>query len=253
MIGVGGMSATFKVKCPNCSKEIKVPPEVVGKLIRCKDCQGMFEVPDPNAKPTKPAASAKPVAKPAAKAQPAAAPPPAADAPIPFKAEEPPAQKNRYDDDDDGPNKYGVVIEGEEARCPFCAKPMDPPDATICLNCGFDMLQRKRRETKAVYELTAGEYFMYWLPAIAWTLVLIIGWVLLIILWFKVNSLIGEWLETGEKDMATQKPQYYVKPWCCPLWLSVIFAFISATGIRVMYRRFVVNPRPDEKKIKRDN
>jgi len=247
------MSATFKVNCPNCKKEIKVPQEVVGKLIRCKDCQNMFEVPDPNKKPTAPA---KPVAAKAtpAKAAPASPPPPPAadaNAPIPFKVEPEPIKKP-YEDDDDGPNKYGVVIEGEEARCPFCAKPLDPPDAMICLSCGFDMHKRQRRERVAVHELTSGEYFMYWLPGIIWSIVLVVGWILLLILWLKVNSLIGEWLETGEKDPATLKPAYYVKPWCCPLWLSIIFAFISATGIRVIIKRFITNPRPEEKKIKQE-
>ena len=242
------MSATLKISCPNCSKSITIPTTVLGKLIRCKDCQTTFEAQDPaQAKPAKPA-TAKPAKPAVAKAA------PLADAPIPFKAEEPPAEppkKKTDDDDEDGPMNYGVIAEGEEARCPFCAQPLDPPDAKICIHCGFSLLQRSRKEQVAVYELTTGDYFMYWLPAIAWAITLIVGWTLLIILWFKVNSLIGEFLETGEKDPATLKPAYYVKPWCCPLWLSIIFAFISATGVRVMIQRFIVKPRPDEQKIKK--
>src|SRR5262245_36566364 len=131
------MPTTVEIPCPNCEKSLKVPDSVFGKKIKCKHCGHTFVVPDPDEQPGKPAKSVKP-SKPGgttAKAKPKDEP---KEEPKPQPA---PAAKTPLDDDDDDsatPNPFGVVEEKDVARCPHCAKELEPPDAIICVHCGFN-------------------------------------------------------------------------------------------------------------------
>ena len=90
-----------------------------------------------------------------------------ANAPIAFKPEDEEDAKN--------PNPYGVAHDDLDVpRCPFCAQELDPPDTKVCLNCGYNLLDRKRAESRTVYELTTGDYFMHWLPALLCILAIMI-------------------------------------------------------------------------------
>src|ERR1700722_19376984 len=84
------MSSTVEMQCPECDEPLKIPSSVFGKKIKCKHCQHMFVVKDPNAgtknKPGKPAKPGKAAEKPAESSSP---PPP------------PLAKKNAWDDDED--------------------------------------------------------------------------------------------------------------------------------------------------------
>src|SRR5882762_818334 len=103
------MSATLDVSCPNCDKKLKVPAELEGKKIKCKDCQEVFVIAAP--KKAKAAAPAKPAAK--------AAPP----KPPEPKAEEKPKSPFLDEDDDENlpagvaPKAMGVVREEDVPRC----------------------------------------------------------------------------------------------------------------------------------------
>src|SRR5262245_54212951 len=115
-----------EISCPECKKKIKVTAELAGKKVRCKGCNHVFPVPA------------------------AAAPRPAAD------------------DDDEGANPYALAESAKEtvARCPHCAQVLDPPDAVICVNCGYNMRTRQRVSSKKVYETSSGEKFAWMLPGI---------------------------------------------------------------------------------------
>ncbi|MCE9534326.1 MAG: hypothetical protein K8T89_24870, partial [Planctomycetes bacterium] len=139
------MAATFVIACPDCGKQLKVADNLIGKKIRCKECDGIFPVRKPKEDPVKKESKEKPknAAKPA------------------------PLPKKPADDDDDDPNQYGLAQEGEErARCPACVKELESNDARICLHCGYDLLTRKRAEVKKIYQATGEEKFKWLLPGI---------------------------------------------------------------------------------------
>lgn len=230
------MAATLAITCPNCRNQLKVPAEFVGKLIKCKNCQTPFEVMDPNA--PKPAKAAKPVA---AKPPAAKSAKPAEDV-LAFAEEPKPTQP-----DDDNPNPYGVVKESDAPRCPFCAMELDPPDTRICMHCGYNLLERKRHESRKVYESTTGDYILHWLPAIALLLFVIILITVNTICWLNMYSwLSGSFLERDDKNPITLEREYYVKPWCFSLWISIFSAFAIFYSVRFIIRRMIFNWRPPE-------
>ena len=242
------MAAGIETTCPSCAKVMKVPAEIVGKLIRCKSCSTTFEVIDPNAP--------KPVPKPAKpKAKPAAAKPKAdADAPIKF-AEDPPAPNatakvsRPFDEEpDENSNPYGVTKDDLDIpRCPFCAIELDPPDTKICRECGYDLLQRKRHESKKVYETTAGDYFLHWLPAIGW----IIGVMAIMGIAIAASFNMRSWLEQSflamdEKNPVTNRVEFYLPPFCFNIWIWIFALFFSYKGMRYIIKRLVYNWKPHE-------
>jgi|DewCreStandDraft_4_1066084.scaffolds.fasta_scaffold239057_1 hypothetical protein len=132
--------ADIQISCPDCGNKRAVPEQLVGKKIKCKKCQAVFTVK---------AASAKTASAGAREA-------------IPIKKE---------DEDDRSP--YALREENLATRCPFCALPIEPPDAKICLNCGYDMLKRRRVDQKVVYERTFGDYLLWHLPTIGLTVLIL--------------------------------------------------------------------------------
>jgi len=242
------MAAQIETTCPNCKKRLKVPDAAIGRVIRCKACEGMFEVPDPNAAP-KP--TAKAVAKPAmAKAKPAKAKPAAPKAEEPKPADAPLGFAKDDDDDDDDdsatPKAMKVVIEGEEARCPHCAKELDPPDTKICMNCGYDLVERRRHGSKKIYEQTPGDYFKHWLPAILWTfMMLMMSTVFIICCIYMSTWFEGSLFEKDEKNPTTNLPEYYLPPGACLMCCFIIWAPVMGNGIRMLVKK-IKNPKPVE-------
>lgn len=243
------MAASIETTCPSCAKVMKVPAEVVGKLIRCKACSTTFEVTDPNA-PKPKAAKPKPKAAAPAKAKPADA-----DAPIKFAEEPKPAAKatdkvaRPFDEEvEENSNPYGVTKDDLDVpRCPFCAVELDPPDTKVCLSCGYDLLQRKRHESKKVYETTAGDYFMHWLPAIAWIIGVMVMMGLAIAASFNMRSWLSEsFLAMDEKNPVTNAVQFYLPPFCFNIWIWIFALFGSYKGMRFIIKRLVVDWKPSE-------
>src|SRR5207302_3806147 len=82
-----------------------------------------------------------------AKKQPAKAPPPAeekSEAPMKFAEEE----------EDDG-QAYGMGADDVAAyRCPQCAAEMAGPEATVCLECGFNTQTRTSARKRKLKEIT---------------------------------------------------------------------------------------------------
>ncbi|MDB5307223.1 MAG: hypothetical protein JWO38_1425 [Gemmataceae bacterium] len=238
------MPATLDISCPNCGKELKVPAEFAGKRVKCKGCQEVFAVTAPG-KAARPAAK-PPAAKPAAKAPPADAP----------KPEMTPDEKKRsrfVDDDDEddvpgkSPNPLGVIREDDVARCPHCAKELDPPDATICVHCGFNNRTRVKAETKKVVAAGASDWMTHLAPGII-ALLLVVGLVVLDIV-CAVNM--REWMEGGalemdEKDLTGRK-KMLVRPGAFSTLIIAISLVIVVPAVRFAIRRLVFDNKPEEK------
>lgn len=262
-----------QTNCPNCGKDFEVPGEYAGKQIRCKGCQTAFTVPQKSgpaagSAPAKPVAAkpvtakpaaAKPVAAKPAAAKPVAAkptPPADANAPIKFAADPPaaapPGQRvaRPYDEDEeDGDARpYGVTRDDFDVpRCPFCAKELDPPDTLICLNCGYDLLERRRHQSKKVYELTNGDYFRHWLPGIAWVLVCSAVIALVLVCWVHMYDWLADTgLAKDEKNPITGKVEFYLPPFAFNLFIGVFAAFFCFAGFRFAIKRLVYDWRPPE-------
>ena len=225
------MANPIPATCPACGAAYQIPAHLAGKTVRCKACQAAVPVPSagpspPRAKPTKP-----PKAKP---------PEPVAAAPMGF-AKEP-------DDDDDDPNPYGTVKdEMDVPRCPFCAIELDPPDTKICLNCGYDLMERKRHGSKKVYRTTTFEYIKHWLPAIIWLIVAAIALTATILVKINVYDwLDGTFLQTDDKNFGTQQKGWLIDPLCCIIFVGVISAFLIFKGVKFAIKRLYFNWRPEE-------
>lgn len=132
------MSDAILITCPDCGKQMKVPPTLAGKKIRCKGCQ-------------------------------AAVPVPATKKPVDTRVTTPEARSQRDDEDDEfkiDHNPYGVQEMNLAPHCPHCANELDPPDSTVCLHCGFHMVKRQREAQQFVYERTATDFILWHLPTL---------------------------------------------------------------------------------------
>ncbi|RLS91019.1 MAG: hypothetical protein DWI08_00350, partial [Planctomycetota bacterium] len=133
------MAATdpIKITCPECKKVIAVPPDLLGKKVRCKGCSKVFEAqkPTPAKEATKPAEADK-------------------KKPLPG------------DDPDDDGKAYGMHDMILAARCPNCAKELASEDAVLCIFCGYNNLTRQIATTRKTYDITGSDIFLWNLPGI---------------------------------------------------------------------------------------
>ncbi|MFL5339476.1 MAG: hypothetical protein ACJ8F7_04845, partial [Gemmataceae bacterium] len=138
-------------------------------------------------------------------------------------------------DEEDGPakNPYGVTTEDLAARCPFCAMPMDPPDAAICLHCGYDMVRRKRIESKQTEEITGGDYLLYHLV----TFLCLLGISLLLALDVFTLMNAEDWMKGGWFDNGDGT--WVIKPGIVPLYVFLFtMLFIVPMG-KIMIGRLI--------------
>jgi predicted Zn finger-like uncharacterized protein len=233
------MDAVIDVVCGQCQTKLRVKDALAGKKIKCRKCETVIAVPAAGPKPL-PEEFKKPTAKAApAKAKPAAPP---ADAPI----------KMAGDEDEDA-KPYVVIKESDAPRCPHCAKELDPPDSLICLHCGYDLQDRKRKQSRAVIEHTFGDYLLHHLPAV---LLLLVGIALIVgsvICWLSMSDWVTPWVGNGEKDAVTGKEGTYVKPWCFSLWICMMVIWIDWKIFKFCFIRFFINYTPPEKLIKKSD
>jgi ribosomal protein S27E len=234
------MADTLNISCPHCSHGMAVPANLAGKKIKCKKCTGIVVVPEAGAggtlgfadepakpKPAKPAkAVAKAVAKPAESTD----------------------MKRPSEDFNDDANPYGVTKDDLDIpRCPFCAYELDPPDTKICLKCGFNLLERRRHESKKVFELTTGDYVMHHLPAVACVFLIfaLIGFCTFCYVnmpyWFE-----GSIFEMDETNPDTGKKKMYAPPGVCTLWIIVPSLFVIWKAGKFAFIRFVYRWKPTE-------
>lgn len=223
----------LEVACPNCEKRLRVPDSAAGKKIRCKHCQHVFAIP---------AAAAKPVAPKVVAPKPKDEPPPPEPVKTPYA-----------DDDDEDPRlKYDVTHDPDDevARCPFCALELDPPDAQICLNCGYDMAIRKRHAKKRVYKTTTGDVVLYWLPAVLWMMVVTFMVTCTVIVCINAPKFMEEskdldWNLKEDVNPITQKKEMWIGP-PCPMTCCIILTLgLGGAAVPVIWRR-IKNPKPPE-------
>lgn len=189
------MADTIEVVCPQCQKQIKAPAEMQGKKVRCKGCGATFAVQ---------AAASKSGAKSA----------------------------SHDEDEDSNPYRLGEETEST-ARCPFCAKEMESPEAVLCLHCGYNTRTRQRLQTRTVYETTTADRIMWLLPGIicAALVVVILVADLLYLAWTPDPKSGTAWLAHGG-----------VKTWGI-----IISGFIAFFAGKFAFLRLIRNPTPPEK------
>jgi hypothetical protein len=251
------MASVIDIPCPNCEKVLKVPEGALGKKVKCKSCEEVFVAEKPGAA-KKPAAAPKPSAVSASK--PGGAVKPKKEEPKPEpkkeepKKEEPAGYKVAMDDDDDEgdggakPNPLGIIDEGEDIpRCPHCAKELDPPDAVVCIHCGFNNMTRTKADSKTTWAPSTEDYVQHLGPGV----LALVGCILLIVL--NVICLLnmrdwmtGTFLQKEEKG-ADGEIAFLVKP-------GAFITFVLAATImpilgmgRFAIKRLFIDNKPEEK------
>jgi predicted Zn finger-like uncharacterized protein len=231
------------VPCPNCGKTIRVTDQLTGKRVKCKACEQVFTVPaaDEGARPT-----AKPVAPKAAPAKPTKAKPRVVedDPPPP----PPPAAPLGFLEEDDGPKDYKVQKDDLDVpRCPRCAKELEDEDARICLNCGYDMMERRQHTSIKTYKRTGGDVFMWWLPAAIWfgTLMGLLGVLVFMILRLERIMRENEILIKDDANALTGDKEFWVGPGACNICCAVQWLALASFGVPVIWRR-LKSPKPPE-------
>jgi DNA-directed RNA polymerase subunit RPC12/RpoP len=204
--------ATIAISCPKCESQIKVPPELEGKKIRCKECSYVFVVKVP------------PGAKAAVKGE------------KPAPAKEP--AKAGADDDEDA-NPYEMSHTSLLPRCAYCAKELESEEQVVCLHCGYNHRTRERIQTDKTYEPTAGEWILHLLPGILCACVLLLA----------VLIIVDGFLFRAEKEAAWEEAT--VNPYRLGLviWRAVFWAFIGFFAARFAVKRLILHTRPTERKM----
>jgi len=227
------MPAMLDITCTKCGKVMKVPAEFEGKKIRCKDCQQILTV-----------SAAKPAKSPAkaVKKDDGTRPPP----PPPKPSS--PFQKEEEEEDEKNPKAMGVVHEDDIARCPHCAQELDPQDAIICTNCGFNNKTRVKANLKKTYAPEASDWLSHLGPGIV-ALVIVVGLIVLDIL-VLINMkewIAGSALELEDKDPVTGATRYIIKPgaFIAMIWAFTVIVIIPAS--RFAFRRLALEYKPEEK------
>jgi hypothetical protein len=205
-----------------------VPDAVRGKKVRCKKCGGVVPVP-------------------------------AGGVDTRVRTEQAQAKATAATSDadtDDGKNPYGVTETSLAPRCPHCAYELDPPDARICLNCGYDMIRRQRRPSIKTFDRTGGDWFWWLLPGILCfiTFFLIIGFALYyhyelpyqVLVAKDADSLLKDRLKAfeGDKDIAISAYMFHPG---IEIWLVVMGLVLMWKCAKFAFKRLVLNYLPPEK------
>jgi hypothetical protein len=141
-----------------------------------------------------------------------------------------------------------VVHEDDAARCPHCAKELDPPDAAVCVHCGYNNITRMRAETKKVYAPDAADWITHLLPGII-AAGIVIGLIAIdIYCWVNMADwLEGSALQDDQADPVTGEKKYFVKPGAFIAIIVAISLIIILPAARFAIRRLVFNFKPQEK------
>ncbi|VTR99312.1 : zinc_ribbon_5 [Gemmata massiliana] len=242
------MPTVTEIPCPNCDTTLKVPDTVLGKKIKCKHCGHPFVAEEPE--PARPAKSAKPAkpAKPGGVGVQAKKPEPKKEEPKPADA----PYKFQDDDDDDGgakPNPLGVIAESDVARCPHCAQELDPPDAKVCIHCGFNNVTREKAEQKKVWAPEFGDYMNHLGPGIIGLIICVALIVLDAICLLNMRDwMTGTFLESEQADPTDpSRKAMLVKPgaFITLIWAATIMPIIR-TG-RFAVKRLAIDNKPLER------
>ena len=202
------------ITCPECAKRFKPKTDVRGKKIKCPFCKEGFVVPNDEAAKGKKAEAA-------VTAVTAAAP---AGAAIGFAD----------DDEDDGKGEYGATNVDLAPRCPNCASEMVDENATVCLHCGYNTVERTWGKTEKTVSSTFGERFLHLLPGIGVALFIWVVLVGLLIYCFYLPAWVaGTWMELFDHES--------LRMWATLISLSMVWG----SGY-YCYTKFILQPKPPE-------
>lgn len=224
------MAEGIPVTCPGCKKQMQVPDSAAGKKIRCPGCKGAVPVPS---KPGQP---------------------------VDTRVTTPQMQKKmaaQREEDEIARDPYGVTHESMKPRCPFCAHELDSEETRICLNCGYDMVKRKRVESKQVYQRTAVDFILWHLPTLGCLLGIlgVVGGFLYYHYWLPevvLDALHAKQLAESRWDylsMDNEQAQTagYMFHWGVEVWLIVIGLFICWKCLRFIFKRLFLQFLPPER------
>ena len=216
--------ATLVITCPDCKKQMKVPDSVAGKKVRCKSCGGVIAVPagkKPDTRVTTPEAQAK---------------------------------MAKLSEEEDARNPYGVTETSIAPRCPHCAYEIEPPDALICLHCGYNMVKRQREKQIVAFQHSSTDWLLWLGPGI---LALFGIGALVGFCWYYHNqlpyqmlnqkdadSLMADRMKAFEKDIDSSA--YLFHPGI-ELWVIVVCIWFCWKFLRFAFKRLILNYRPPEK------
>lgn len=233
------MADTIDVSCPDCNKKLKVPARFAGKRVKCTGCGTPVSV----AAASPVAAAAKPVPTEESGARPAEAP-----------AATKENARVTWDDEADSDNAPMSVVHEEIApRCPHCAQLLIPPDAIVCVHCGFNSRTRMRAETKKVYEPEPAEWFAHLAPGVLCVIAIVVLLVLDVLCLMDMRYWMeGGMLESDEEGFDGRK-KMYISPglFISMAFFASIFAIIPLS--RIGYRRLFKDYMPPEEKIEEKN
>ncbi len=214
--------ATMITSCPACNKQIKIPAEVAGKKIKCKNCGNIFVATSTAVRPESPTAQPKPA--------------------------DPETIKLVDDDEGDG-KPYDVTTLDLTPRCPHCAYELEEEGQVICLHCGYNTETRelgRRRRTKA---LTGWDWFWWLLPGILNVLIFF-----LCLSAFANTSIKFILNHDAEYAKIAQEGGDFVSFYrsmynCCTLWYVVFCMFCMYWSGKAAIKRLVYNPKPPEEEL----
>ncbi len=208
------MAEIKPITCPECEKRFKPKTDVRGKKIKCPFCQAGFVVPkDEAAKEEKKAETAVKAAAPAGAA-------------IGFAD----------DDEDDGKGEYGATNVDLAPRCPNCAEEMVDENATVCLHCGYNTVERTWGQTQKTVSATGGERFLHLLPGIGTVFFICTVIVSLLIYCFYLPAWVaGSWMEMFDHES--------MRMWATLISMSLLWG----SGF-YCYKKFILEPKPAEMK-----
>lgn len=169
-----------RVTCPGCDKGYRWQASLIGRLVPCKQCGAEFRVPD---------APGIGIAN-----QP-----------------EPVAEGGTYDLDfdaiDDTPaSPAHHAVPAANGKCPSCNSPVRE-GATLCMNCGFNMVEGKKVQTNIAAGTTSTESDSN-----------------------KMSKRIQRDMETAEETYRQHAWQEYTLP-IILLCVGLVFALINALGL----------------------
>ncbi len=124
---------------------------------------------------------------------------------------------------------------------------LDPPDAIVCIHCGFNNRTRLKAETKKVWAPDAMDWITHLAPGIL-ALLICIGLIVLNI--FSIMNmrswLEGTFLEMDEVDAAGRK-RFFIHPGFFIFVIAFISLGIFVPSLRFAFRRLVVEYYPPER------
>lgn len=156
----------------------------------------------------------------------------------------------------DAKNPYIVTETSLANRCPHCAADIDPPDSRICLNCGYDLEQRNRRDSRIVQERTAGDFILWHLP----TLACFLGIVAVFVASWYYHARLPDYVlnDKDAKQIHEDRWNYSLEEnaivgmifhWGIQVWGIVIGLFLIWKCLVFIYKRLRYNFLPPEKRV----